>query len=138
MALEKIARFKPGENVSVLPTEDITAGTFVEIVGGGTGPGETQIGGVYGAKPASANNPRPFGVAERSVAAALDSHYVDKLTNVARRGAVARVLCEGQVKPGEEVYIAGAGKVKKIAAEKFAVGRCVRGGTDTYIEVDVY
>lgn len=137
--MEKLARYKPGDNITGVPlAEDIVAGTFVMVVeGAGTGGLSPQ--GDYVIKPASANLERPFGVAERSVdVSELADTDVDKRTNIVRRGAVARVLCEGAIKAGEEVYIAGAGKVKKFAAEKLAVGRCVRGGTDTYIEVDVY
>lgn len=133
MGLEKLARYKPGENVSALPTEDIVAGTFVMIAG------EPHATGAYKVKPATANLPNPFGVAERSIdVSELDDRHVDKLVNVARRGAISRVLCEGAVAAGEEVYVSGAGKVKKIASEKFGVGRCVKGGTDTYIEVELF
>lgn len=135
---EKIARYKPGENVTGYAAEDIAAGTFVECSGVETVPASGGSA-LYKIKPCGANVARPFGVAERSVTVSgLNVHHTDRLTNVVRRGCIAKVLCEGEVKAGEEVYVAGSGKVKKIASEKNACGRALSTGTDTYIEVDVY
>lgn len=132
--MEKIARYKPGENVTVFAEEQIPAGRFVMISGDKTSQGD------YKAKLATANLERPFGVSERDSGPTGDpSTSWTRRINVCRRGCIAKVKAAAGITAGEEVYISGSGEVKKLAAEKLAVGRAMNTVTEgQYVEVDVY
>jgi len=136
---EQIARFKPGDNVSVKAKGGpLKAGRFVKVVG-------VQAGtGVYEAEhSAEADVGRPFGVTQRDTNdptnSAENARSVELLTECTRRGSISRVQVAAEVKAGEEVYISGEGKVKKWESGKVAVGRALTTATNgNYVEVDVY
>lgn len=136
---EQIARFKPGDNVSVKAKgAALPAGRFVKVVGvqAGTGVYEAEVS-------AEADVGRPFGVTQRSTNdptnAAENARSVELLTECTRRGSISRVQVAAEVKAGEEVYISGEGKVKKWEAGKVAVGRALTTATTgNFAEIDVY
>lgn len=128
---EAIARFMPGEAISVQAAETLEAGRFVKISGAKTSKGS------YPAKYAAAKSKAAavFGVTQRSAASTLPADSQDRLIECVRPGAVAKVTADGEVKVGEEVMVGAEGKAK-VATEN-PVGMALTTGADgVLIEVD--
>jgi hypothetical protein len=136
---EQIARFKPGDNVTVKSKSGaLAAGRFVKVVAvqAGTGAYEAEYS-------VEADVGRPFGVTQRDTNATNTANEqarsVELLTECVRRGAIARVQVAAEVKAGEEVFITTEGKVKKWESGKVAVGRALTTATNgNFAEVDIY
>lgn len=114
--MEKIARFKPGENVTVRPdgkTEgaQLQAARFVSV----TGVGDE---GTYLAKHSSAGEPHPFGVTQRSSAnpAVEDERSVDLLVETVRTGSIPWVEAGDEITAPCEGAIGANGRVVEAAA----------------------
>jgi hypothetical protein len=110
MSLEKIARFKPGENVTVAATVAggiIAAGRFVSVTGINARRG-------YDGAHASAGEEHPFGVSQRSSSdpATEDVNSVDLLVECVRSNAIAIVEAGEEIDatPPVEVAIGAGGK----------------------------
>jgi hypothetical protein len=133
MAEEAGARFKPGENISVIAKKILHAGRFVKIVGATTR-------GSYEAEEATENFANPFGVTQRESAdpEKQEATSVELLVECVRRNAVAWVLAEGEVKVGDEVQVGKEGKAKKLAEKGIAVGRALGTGKDVFVEVEIF
>src|SRR5436305_15107080 len=99
---EQIARFKPGDNVTVKAKgAPLAAGRLVKVVARDAGTG------VYEAEHSvEADVGKPFGVTQRSTNdptnAAENTRSVELLTECVRRGAIARIQVAAEVKAGEE------------------------------------
>lgn len=110
MSFEKIARYKPGDNITVRPdgkllADQLKAGRFVAV----TDIGEDRC---YLADHASAGDPHPFGVTQRESAnpAVEDEHSVDLLVECVRTGAVARVEAGEEIKAPVDIAVGADGK----------------------------
>lgn len=105
MSLEAIARYKPGENVTVRAKTAITAGRFVQVVDYGDDRS-------YEGEHAAANDPHPFGVSQRSSSdpATEDPRSVDLLVECVRSNAVARVEAGAAVVAPTDVGVGAGGK----------------------------
>lgn len=136
---EQIARFKPGDNVTVRAKGGaLAAGRLVKVV-------SVQAGtGVYEAEHSvEADVGRPFGVTQRSTnnpeTSGENTRSVELLTECVRRGAIARIQVAAEVKAGEEVFPVAEGKVKKWESGKVACGRALTTATTgNFAEVDLY
>jgi len=128
---EAIARFKPGENISVFAKKTLEAGRFVKIVG------VSSLGAYEAEVPAEKANPNiVFGVTQRSAAETLGAEDQDRLIECCRPDCVARVMADGEVKIGEEVMVGSEGKAKKTEKGEGAVGIALSTGKNVFIEVD--
>jgi len=111
MSLEAIARYKPGENVTVRAKAAIVAGRFVQVVAYGTDRS-------YEGEHAVAGDDHPFGVSQRSSSDPTkeDVHSVDLLVECVRSNAVARIEAGEAVTAPADVAVGTAGKAVKAAA----------------------
>lgn len=133
---EVIARFKPGDNVSVYAKKSLVAGRLVKVVG-------ITSKGSYEAEHADKEQKSlPFGVTQRSADEALDAAAQDRLVECVRRGSIARIEAGSEVKAGEQVEIGTGGVVVPIDAEGkkgIAIGRAVSTAKkEAFAEVDLY
>jgi len=121
MSLEAIARFKPGENVSVRAKAAIVAGRFVQVVGYG-------VDRSYEGEHASAGDPHPFGVSQRSSSnpATEDPRSVDLLVECVRTNSVARIEAGEEICAPTDVAVGAEGKA--VAADA-AVAASLTTGT---------
>ncbi len=143
MSEEQIARYKPGENLTVKANEEgvIHAGRFVVYTG------VDAATGVYEGEEAAAElkgNKPVFGVSQRETTdpESEPANSVDLLTEVTRSGSVARVKCAAEVKAGEEVETAAEGQATPWETEGkkgVAIGLALTTAKkDAYVEVDLY
>lgn len=104
---EQIARYKPGDNVTVKAKALLAAGRFVKIVGIESG------SRVYEAEHATAGYTHPFGVTQRDSAdpATEPPKSTGLLVETVRRGAVARVEAAEEIPVTSEVAVGASGKV---------------------------
>lgn len=133
---EVIARFKPGDNVSVYAKKTLAAGRLVKVVG-------ITSKGSYEAEHADKEQKtRPFGVTQRSADEGLDAAAQDRLVECVRRGSIARIEAGAEVTAGTEVEVGTGGTVIPIDAEGkkgIAVGRAVSTAKkEAFAEVDLY
>lgn len=150
--MEKIARYKPGDNVTVRPDGDeaadqLKAGRFVSV----TGYGEDRC---YLASHGPVNVAKPFGVTQRDSAdpSKEDAHSVELLVECVRTGSIPFVEAAVTIEEGEEVGSNKDGEAIKAVASSEAeikegkgdykvppVGRALTGGEKgDFIEVDLY
>lgn len=129
---EKLPRYFPGDALTGFPTEDVAAGTLCQIAGDKTAQGDYKV------KPCGADV-RPLGMVARDVdVSELADADVDKRTLVYASGVV-RIKTAGGITAGEEVYCSGSGLIKKLAAEKTAIGLCLATAAEgDYAEVLLY
>lgn len=102
---EQIARYKPGENISVFAKKTVRAGRFVTLKGNrpdGTPEVEESA--------AKAKSLEVLGVTQRSADEASPAASVDRLTEIVTDGAVARVLASAEIKVGESVQATSEGR----------------------------
>lgn len=106
MSLEAIARYKPGENITVRAKTPISAGRFVAVVGFGKDRS-------YEGEHAAAGDEHPFGVSQRSSTdpAAEDVHSVELLVECVRSNAVARIEAGEAIVAPTDVAVGALGKV---------------------------
>jgi Uncharacterized conserved protein (DUF2190) len=133
---EQIARFKPGVSVSVYAKKTLEAGRLVKVVG-------RRSDGVYEAEHADKEmKSLPFGVTQRGAAEGLPEKAQDRLVEVVRRGAVARIEAGAEVKAGELVEVSTGGVVIPQDAEAkkgIAVGRALSTAKkEEFAEVDLF
>lgn len=105
MSLEAIARYKPGENITVRAKTAIVAGRFVQVVGFGSDRS-------YEGEHATAGDDHPFGVSQRSSSDPVteDPRSVDLLVECVRSNAVARVEAGEAIVAPFDVAVGAAGK----------------------------
>jgi hypothetical protein len=130
---EQVARYNPGENVPGFAAAVVNAGRFVKVSA------TKNANGAYPVEHAAVKT-RPFGVAQQdSGPTSQDEHAVERMINVIRRGAIARVQSGAAITAGEEVEVGANGKAVKLA-EGIAVGRCLVtvGAADVFTEIDLY
>lgn len=150
--MEKIARYKPGDNITVRPnggeaSDQLKAGRFVTVV---------DIGDdrCYLAKHSAAGEAHPFGVTQRDSAdpSKEDPRSVDLLVECVRTGSVPLVQAAVEIKAGEQVGCGKDGEAVKAVASSEAeikegkpdfkvapVGRALSDGEKgDFIEVDLY
>lgn len=107
---ERVARFKPGDNVSGFAVSQVEAGRFVDIVGSKTPQGDYPI------EHASAGG-QIFGVAEqKSLPTTEPVHAQGRRVNVARIGTIASVEAGGVIVAGDPVEVGTGGKAINNAA----------------------
>lgn len=152
MSAEKIARYKPGDNVTVRPNgeeaaDKLSAGRFVTVVDIGTDR-------CYLAEHSAAGEAHPFGVTQRESAdpSKEDPRSVDLLVECVRTGAIALVEAAVTIEAGEEVGSNKDGEAVKAVASSEAeikegkpdykvapVGRALSSGEKgDFVEVDLY
>lgn len=123
MSLEKLARFKPGENITVRPAgaTALLAGRFVQVTAIGTDR-------CYKAEHASAGDAHPFGVTQRSSADPTkeDEASADLLVETVRSNAVARVEAGEAIVSPTDVAVGANGKAVNAHA---AVAAALTTGT---------
>lgn len=114
--MEKIARYKPGDNITVRPdgvllADQLKAGRFVQV----TGIGDDSC---YEAAHASAGDPHPFGVTQRESAnpATEDPRSVDLLVECVRTGSVPRVEAGEAIVAPTDVAVGADGKAVALDA----------------------
>lgn len=130
---EQVARYNPGENVPGFAAAQVNAGRFVKASA------TKNANGAYPIEHAAVKT-RPFGVAQQdSAATSYDEHSTERMVNVIRRGAIARVCSGAAITAGEEVEVGASGKAVKLN-EGIAVGRCLVtvGSADLFTEIDLY
>jgi len=130
---EQVAVFNPGENVPGFATALVNAGRFVKVSA------TKNANGAYPVEHAAVKT-RPFGVSQvDSGPTTQDEHSFERMVNVIRRGAIARVMSGAAITATEEVEVGANGKAVKLA-EGLAVGRCLVtvGATDLFTEIDLY
>jgi phage terminase large subunit-like protein len=139
---EKIARFKPGDNVSVKPNgplagDQLKCGRFVTVA-------KKDEKGNYLADHSAAGEAHPFGVTQRDSAKpnVEDTNSVDLLVECVRTGSIPFVEA-GEVidaDPTVEVAVGEDGKAVKAEGEDVAVGRALTSAAEAgdFIEVDLY
>lgn len=116
---QMIARYKPGQEVSALAATTIAGGTFVKVSATKTARGDYQV------VPCVAGD-AAFGVAQNDADATLDATAQDRLVNVVRRGAVARVIAGGSISAGALVQSdANAKAIAYTAPNTTAVGAAI-------------
>lgn len=99
------ARYKPGVNVPAYCPTLVRAGRFVKVTGDKTADGAYQIG-------ECGLGERAFGVAEADSAPTTQSaHSVERLINVCRSGAIARVVPGATLTAWQEVMSDAQGRV---------------------------
>ena len=103
---EQIARFKPGENLTVYAKKTIRAGRLV-IIKGRTAQGSPEVEEA-GAK---AKPTEILGVTQRSADESLPATSVDRLVEIVGEGAVARIEASAEIKPGEPAQATTEGRV---------------------------
>lgn len=120
MSLEAIARYKPGENITVRAKAAIVAGRFVQVVGYGKDRS-------YEAEHATAGDEHPFGVSQRSSSdpSKEDERSVDLLVECVRSNAVARVEAGEAIEAPLDVAVGTAGKV--VGADSAVAASLVTG-----------
>lgn len=130
--MEKQPRYFPGDAITGFPTEDVNAGTLVMIAADKTTEGDYKV------KPCGENK-RPVGMATRSVdVSELADTDIDKRVPIYIEG-VLRIKAAAGITAGEEVFCSGAGEVKKLAAEKTAIGLCLATvTTGNFAEIMLY
>jgi hypothetical protein len=108
--MEKIARYKPGENVTVRPngeeaSDQLKAGRFVKVTGLGSD-------NAYEAEHATAGDAHPFGVTQRdsSDPSKEDPRSVDLLVECVRGNSIPRVEAGEAITATAEVAIGAEGK----------------------------
>jgi hypothetical protein len=118
--MEKVARFKPGENVSVRPdgttaNAQLKAGRFVTVTGKGDD-------GSYLAKHSTAGTPRSFGVTQRDSAdpSKEDPRSVDLLVECVRTGSIPFVEAGGEISAPCDGAIGANGRVVEAEAAEAA------------------
>jgi hypothetical protein len=103
---EQVARFKPGENLTVFAKKTVRAGRFVIIKGRtSTGVPEVEEAG------AKATALTVLGVTQRSADESLPATSVDRLVEIVCEGFVARVEASAEIKPGEAAQATTEGRV---------------------------
>ena len=119
--MEKIARFKPGDNVSVRPDgelagDQLKCGRFVAITGYGADRS-------YLASHAEAGDPKPFGVTQRDTAKpnVEDPTSVDLLVECVRTGSIPWVEAGEAIDASPPVEVAVGADGKAVVADA-AVG----------------
>lgn len=129
--MEQIARFPDGDRIPVFAQTAINAGRFVQIKGAKTSRGDYPAGHCTAAE-------RAFGVAEADSAAATEpAHSVERMVNVIRPKAIARVECVGEVAVLDEVEVGADGKAAAFDSG-VKVGQALTAGEDSIIEVELY
>lgn len=110
MSFEKIARYKPGQNITVRPDgvlvgDQLKAGRFVEVTGRG-------VDNCYLASHAAAGNIHPFGVTQRESAdpSKEDPRSVDLLVECVRSGSVPFIEAGEAIASPVDVAIGADGK----------------------------
>jgi hypothetical protein len=103
---EQIARFKPGENITVYAKKTLRAGRFVTIKGR-TASGVPEVEEAA----AKAKSLEVLGVTQRSAEETSPAASVDRLVEIVGEGAVARVLASAEIKPGESAQATAEGQV---------------------------
>jgi hypothetical protein len=103
---EQLARFKPGENLSVYAKKTVRAGRFVTIKGR-TPSGVPEVE----ESAAKAKSLEVLGVTQRSAEESLPTNAQDRLIEIVTEGAVARVLASAEIKPGESAQATAEGQV---------------------------
>lgn len=123
--MEKIARFKPGDNVSVRPDgelagDQLKAGRFVAI----TGYGEDRS---YLASHAEAGDPHPFGVTQRDTAKpnVEDPTSVDLLVECVRTGSIPWVEAGEAIEAPVDIAVGADGKA--VAADAAVAAKLETG-----------
>jgi hypothetical protein len=115
MSLERVARYKPGENITVAATVAggiIVAGRFIAVTGINKRRG-------YDGAHCSAGDERPFGVSQRSTMdpATEDVNSTELLTECVRSNAVARVEAGEEIDATPPVDVAVGAGGKAIVAD---------------------
>lgn len=127
---EQIARFKPGDNISVYAKKTLEAGRFVKVVG-------MTAKGSYEAEQGT-NKMAPqlvFGVTQRSAAEGLPAASQDRLVEVVRPGSVARVEAGEEIKAGELVMCGANGVAMKSTENPVGVAVST-AASGAFVEVD--
>jgi hypothetical protein len=129
------ARFMPGQNVSgYAEAATIAAGTFVKVSAGARG-GEYQI-----VKCGAGD--KAFGVAESDSGdpAVQNVNSVELRVNVARQGAIARVVPGGTIAQGAAITSDANGKAVTAATGNHINGEAMHAAasTDDFVEVALY
>jgi hypothetical protein len=121
MSAEKIARFKPGQNIPVFAAELLPAGRLVVCSGAKTSQGD------YNAKLAGANVEAAIilGATQRESGPTGDSAAGFTRRVEVATGGVVYVKAAGAITAGKAVYCSGSGEVKETASEKLSVGVCL-------------
>lgn len=125
MSFEKIARYKPGDNVTVRPNgelagDQLKAGRFVAVTGYGTDRS-------YLADHASAGDAHPFGVTQRESAKpnVEDPASVDLLVECVRTGAIAFVEAGEEIEAPTDIAVGAEGKA--VAADAAVAAKLETG-----------
>jgi hypothetical protein len=105
------ARYKPGVNVPAFAKTLVAAGHFVKLVDDKTADGAYQVGHC-------GLGERAFGVSEvDSGPTSQSAHSVERLVNVCRRGAIARVVPGAALTAGDIVQSDATGQAIPLDAE---------------------
>lgn len=129
---EVIARFKPGDNVSVFAKKTLAPGRMVKVVG-------ITSKGAYEAEYAT-NKILPhliFGVTQRGADEALDAAAQDRLVECVRQGSVARIETGEEIKAGEAVMCGANGVAMKSTENPIGVALST-AASGKYVEVDLH
>jgi len=133
--MEQIARYPINRLTVKAEVEQLLAGRFVTYDG-------KSDEGDFTAVLAAARASRIFGVIERDSAdpradPAPDTNDAMLRVPMCRSGSIARVLCSGEVKDGEEVQVAANGQAV-VLSDGTAVGEAKSAGKNSIIEVELY
>jgi hypothetical protein len=133
--MEQLARYPINPLTVKAEAEKLLAGRLV-IFDGHSDEGD------YKAKHAAAKAARVLGCVERDTRdpradPAPHAHDSYLRTRIVRAGSIARVLCSGEVRAGEEVQTAADGKAI-VLSDGTAVGMAFTAGKDSIIEVELY
>lgn len=129
---EVIARFKPGDNVSVFAKKTLEPGRFVKVVG------RTAKGSYEAEHGTSKLAPHLiFGVTQRGALEALDAAAQDRLVECVRNGSIARVETGEEIKAGEAVMCGANGVAMKSTENPVGIAVST-AASGKYVEVDLH